>query len=849
MKNFISIIKRPAVWGTIVSIAVMAIVAIAFFYPDNFDGRVLSQEDVRQGIANGEEARAYHDATGHTTRWTNSLFSGMPTFQISPSYPSDGMFRWVNSLFSLGLPGCSGLIMMMMLGMYIMLMTLGLRWYLSLIGALAWGLSSYFIIIIGAGHLWKFYTLTYVPPTIGGVMLAYRGRILAGSALGAFGLMMQISWNHIQMTYYFMFVVLILAISYGVKSWREKTLKVWGKATGALILAAALGVGANLPNLYFTSRYAPVSIRGGHSELAADDAKQTSSGLDKDYITQYSYGLSETFTLAIPNVKGGASVLPADGHLKYASLADLPDASEAMSRGDLNSLERDLMQGYSQYFGEPQSTNGPVYVGVIICALFLFGCFVVRGPAKWALLAATLLSIALAWGRNLMPLTDLFIDIVPGYNKFRTPESILVIAQFAMPVLGILALRTLFTEPSRHWLRPAFCASFGLVGIICVAGWLMPSIFGTTEYAGDMQMIQKNMFLAIQAGHPAEQVQELFSSGYVNIAPVAEDLRHGLVASDSFRSLIYLLLAGGAVWIIMNRPARKWYALGALGILIVVDLYGVDKRYLNHESFNTPVNQTIVADAADRYILADTAMNYRVMPMGQDITRPDRSFFHKSVGGYHAAKLSRYNDILEHYLFADAVSTDGHVSPVSDMLNVKYLIYGPQQVVANPDALGNAWLVESVSFVDTPDEEFEAVGVINPASEAVADRKFEPLLAGKATLVFPGDTIYETSYAPDLLTYNVRTANGGVAVFSEVYFPWGWEATIDGKPVEIGRVNYILRAIPVEPGEHQIVMTFRPKAVGTTTTVAIISSLLIYLLIGAAIWKGVKCRNECVCKG
>lgn len=832
MKNFISIIKRPAVWGTIVSIAVMAIVAIAFFYPDNFDGRVLSQEDVRQGIANGEEARAYHDATGHTTRWTNSLFSGMPTFQISPSYPSDGMFCWVNSLFSLGLPGCSGLIMMMMLGMYIMLMTLGLRWYLSLIGALAWGLSSYFIIIIGAGHLWKFYTLTYVPPTIGGVMLAYRGRILAGSALGAFGLMMQISWNHIQMTYYFMFVVLILAISYGVKSYFDKTLKVWGKATGALILAAALGVGANLPNLYFTSRYAPESIRGGHSELAADDAKQTSSGLDKDYITQYSYGRSETFTLAIPNVKGGASVLPADGHLKYASLADLPDAAEAMNRGGLTPDERYLMQYYSQYFGEPESTNGPVYVGVIICALFLMGCVIVRGPLKWALVGATILSILLAWGRNFMPLTDLFINIVPGYNKFRTPESILVIAQFAMPVLGILALRELLLNSANKTIRNAFYWTFGFTALLCFIGWIFPSFYGSTEYAGGYEPM----------------IKEQYPDVYGNIAPVAANLRHGMVAADSLRSLIYVLLAGGAIFVGMKQ-GKKYLTIAALGLLVLADLYGVDKRYLNHESFNTPVNQTIVADAADRYILADTAMNYRVMPMGQDITRPDRSFFHKSVGGYHAAKLSRYNDILERYLFADAVSTDGHVSPVSDMLNVKYLIYGPQQVVANPDALGNAWLVESVSFVDTPDEEFEAVGVINPASEAVADRKFEPLLAGKATLVFPGDTIYETSYAPDLLTYNVRTANGGVAVFSEVYFPWGWEATIDGKPVEIGRVNYILRAIPVEPGEHQIVMTFRPKAVGTTTTVAIISSLLIYLLIGAAIWKGVKCRNECVCKG
>ncbi len=842
--DFKSIIKRPPVWGTLVSIAVMAIVAIAFFYPDNFDGNVLSQEDVRQGIANGEEARAFQEATGETTRWTNSLFSGMPTFQISPSYPSDGLFKWINGVYSLGLPGCSGLVMMMMLGMYIMLMALGTRWYLSLIGALAWGFSSYYIIIIGAGHLWKFYTLTYVPPTIGGVMLAYRGRILAGSVLGAFGLMMQISWNHIQMTYYFMFVVALIALCYLIAALRKKTLKDWGKATGALLIAAALGVGANAPNLYFTSRYAPESIRGGHSELASEDASSTSKGLDKDYITQYSYGKMETLTLAIPNVKGGASALPAGGHLQFASLADLPGASDAMTKAGLNSIERQLMGVYSQYFGEPESTNGPVYVGVIICALFLLGCFIVKGPLKWALLFATILSIALAWGRNFMPLTDFFINIVPGYNKFRTPESILVIAQFAMPVLGVLALRELLTKPVTRNVKRAFYGSFGFVGAICLIGWIAPGFYGSTEYDGDLMMLNNQMMGAIQAGQPAGQIQQLFTQAYIDIQPAADSLRRGMVASDSLRSLLYLILGGGALWMALRSPKIKWYALGALGLLVVADLCGVDKRYLNHESFNRPVRQTITADAADRAILVDTAMNYRVMPMGQQLLQPDRSYFHKSVGGYHAAKLARYNDILEGYLWSAAMSPDGSTTPVVDMLNVKYLIYSPTQVVLNTNALGNAWLVENVEFTETPDDEFAALGAIDPAVEAVADSRFASLLGGKASAKSPGDTIYETSYAPNRLTYNARTANGGIAVFSEVYFPWGWEATVDGDPVEIGRVNYILRALPLEPGEHEIVMTFAPRAVKTTCALATVSTLLIYILAGVAVTMAVRRRKE-----
>ena len=837
-----TILSRPDVRGSIISIAVMALIAVVFFYPDNFDGNVLSQEDVRQGLANGEEARAFQEATGETTRWSNSLFSGMPTFQISPSYPSDGLFKWVNGVYSLGLPGCSGLVMMMMLGMYIMLMSLGMRWYYSLLGAVAWGFSSYYIIIIGAGHLWKFYTLTYVPPTLGGVMLAYRGRLLPGAALGAFGLMMQISWNHIQMTYYFMFVAAILAMSYLIFAIRDKKTVQWAKATGALLAAAALGVAANTPNLYFTSRYAPESIRGGHSELSKPDAP-ASNGLDKDYITQYSYGKMETLTLLIPNVKGGASALPRNGHLEFASLLDLPDAPEAMREGNLNQLEQQLLGGYSQYFGEPESTNGPVYVGVILCALFLLGCLTVKGPLKWALLFATLLSVALAWGRNFMPLTDFFINIVPAYNKFRTPESILVIAQFAMPVLGILGLRQLFADRGSRRNLKALYVSFGLVAILCLIGWLNPGFYQGSPYEGDAEMIQNQMLGAIRMGYPAEQVEQMFAPAYTHIAPVAARLRHGLVAADSLRSLIFVLLAGGAlVWGV--RKGRTAWAVGAVGLLVLVDLYGVDKRYLNHESFNRPVKQVITADAADRAILADTAMNYRVMPMGQDIVRPDRSYFHKSVGGYHAAKLARYNDLLEGYLYPAAMSPDGATTPVVDMLNVKYQIYCPDKVYVNPGALGNAWLVENVEFADTPDEEFAALQSINPAAEAVADSRFRPLLGGKAAAKAPGDTVYETSYAPNRLTYNIKTTNGGVAVFSEVYFPWGWEATVDGNPVEIGRVNYILRAIAVGPGEHQIVMTFKPRAVTTACIVAGVAAVLIYLLVIAAIVRAVKRRRE-----
>lgn len=833
------VIKRPGVWGTIVSIAVMAAVAVAFFYPDNFEGNVLSQDDVIQGISNGQEARAFHEATGETTRWTNSLFSGMPTFQISPSYPSDGLFKWVNKVYSLSLPGCSGYVMMMMAGMYIMLMMLGMRWYVSLLGAIAWGFSSYYIIIIGAGHLWKFYTLTYVPPTIGGIILAYRGRLLAGGAWAAAGLMMQLSWNHVQMTYYFFFVAAILAVCYLVEAFRTKALARWGKASGVLAVSFLLGAAANLPNLYMTSRYAPESIRGGHSELTLGGSEGASTGgLDKDYITQYSYGRSETFTLLIPNVKGGASALPKGGRLQAASLDQLDGAPAAIHDAKLDGMEQ-FLGLHSQYFGEPESTNGPVYVGVIICALFLLGCIIVRGPLKWAMLAATLLSIGLAWGRNFMPLTDLFINLVPGYNKFRTPESILVIAQFAMPVLGILALRELLSGQLDR--RRALGISFGTVALFCLIGWLFPGFYGSTDYAGDAANYQRYMSSYINAGYDPDQVQEAFGRAYTALTPVVEKLRHSLVSADSLRSLLFIV-AGAAVLYWGLTRKRRGVTVGLLAVLVLADLYGVDKRYINAESFNRPVEQVITPDRADLAILADTAMNYRVMPMDYDFMRPNRSYFHKSVGGYHAAKLSRYNDLINYYLTPAAFGQTSEGSQnVVNMLNTKYLIESPDSVTLNPDALGNAWLLSEIVYVDTPDDEFLALQAIDPATEAVADKRFSATL-GTAVEPARGDTVYETSYAPNRLTYRVNTARGGIVAFSEIYFPWGWEATIDGEPAELGRIDYVLRALRVPAGSHEIVMTFRPRAVQATCTIAVIAVILIYLTCAVALFRALRSR-------
>lgn len=834
-------LKRPQVWGFFVSLAVIALLSIAFFHPDASEGNQLRQHDMQQGAAIGQEVKAFLDENpgADEPRWTNSLFSGMPTFQISPSYPSDSLFSWITTLYGAGLPSPSNLLFMMMTGMLIMLLAMKVRWYYALIGAVAWGFSSYFIIIIGAGHIWKFVTLAYIPPTIGGVVMAYRGRWLVGSALAALFAMMQIQSNHVQMTYYFLFVILAVIACYAVDAVRRKKYSRFAKATGALAVAAVLAVAANLPSLYNTWKYSKESMRGGHTELTVAGAEeQKTGGLDRDYITQYSYGRSESFSLLIPNIKGGASARPEMGRMVPTSVMEVDGAEEKASR--LNQAEMQYVSDYvGQYFGEPEGTNGPVYVGAVIFVLFLLGCVIVRGPLKWALLTMTLLSVFLALGRNMQWLTDLFIDYVPMYSKFRTVESILVIAEFTMPVLAILALQKLLTTPKAfdRYFRP-ICVCFGVTALLCLAGWLFPSIYGPAISESDIQISDMIGQQLRMAGYPPEATS-VFSINNPAIASFVAEVRYGMVAADSLRSLLFVVLTFGILWLCLKEKCKAWQGAVLIGLLVAADLYSVDKRYLNHGSFCTPelsATDPFPLNDNDRQILADTAMNYRVM----DIPRfyaAEPSFHHKMIGGYHAAKLTRYQDLIDRHL--SAFTRGGEVSQadfnVLNMLNAKYFITADNSLMVNPDALGNAWFVDTVEIVDGADAEMDALDRIDPAVTAVADRRFSSVIEKAAAPAAPGDTIFETSYTPSSLTYSATTANGGLAVFSEVYFPWGWEATIDGKPTEIARVNYLLRAIAIPAGHHKIEMRFDPTSVSTTVGIARASVMIIYALLAVAL--------------
>ncbi len=812
-------LKSKNIIHTLIAIAIMAVISFAYFYPDAIMGNVLQQHDVTQGIANGQEAKAYAESTGEVTRWTNSLFSGMPTFQISPSYESTKLVSWLGDVFGLGFPSPVNLIFMMMLGFYILMLSFKARWYVALFGSIAYAFSSYFFILIGAGHIWKFITLIYIPPTIAGIVWCYKGRYLLGGTVAALFATMQIASNHIQMTYYSLFLIAALAIGFLISAIKDKKAMQWCKATGVLVVAAILAVAANAPNLYGTYKYSQETMRGGHSELvsASTDGKPQSKGLDKDYITAWSYGIDETATLIVPNVKGGATIRPEKGQNKLMSVAETKKAQNLLNSGMISGEEYQYLAQFPQYFGDQPMTNGPVYVGVVVFALFLIGCIVIKGGLKWALIAATLLSVFLSWGHNMMWFTDLMIDHFPFYNKFRTVSSALVVAELTIPLLAALALNKILAEKdffSKH--KKAILGSFIFTATACLLIYIAPSMFGGFSIQEKEQYINTGV---------AQQLPGLFNA--------VEAVRLDMVKADALRSLIFVILGLGALLLFFTRKINAVVCGLSVAIIILVDMFSVNKRYISTSSFTAPIPQNawIAARPVDTKILQDTAMNYRVFDY-QNFGDAAPSFYHKMIGGYHAAKLTRYQDLIDRQI------GKGN-SEVLNMLNTKYMIVDDNTAHLNPEALGNAWWVGKIDYVNTPNEEMEYLTNFKADSTAVADSKFKTILGEDIAPIEAGDTIYETTYAPNELNYHAVSKNGGVAVFSEIYFPWGWKATIDGEPAEIARVNYVLRALKVPAGSHSINFKFEPDAIITADRIAYTAISIIYLVIAAGIVFGI----------
>ena len=813
-------------------IAILAFIVISFiyFFPAITEDRILFQHDTVAGAGAGQEAKEYYERTGERTRWTNALFGGMPTYQMSPSYDSTEPLTFVQKVYHLFLPNYVWLTFIMMLGFYILLRAFGIPAWLAGLGGIIWGFSSYFFILIAAGHIWKFITLAYIPPTIAGIVLAYRKKYLLGGIITALFMAMQILSNHVQMTYYFLFVILFMVGAFFEDAWRKKELPQFFKATGVLIVAGLIGVSINLSNLYHTYEYSKETMRG-KSELKYEGAaaKQTSSGLNRDYITQWSYGIGETFSLLVPNVKGGASV-------------PLSRSEKAMEKA--NPMYSSLYSQLTQYFGDQPMTSGPVYVGAFVLMLFILGCFIVKGPMKWALLGATIFSILLSWGKNFMGLTDFFIDYIPMYNKFRAVSSILVIAEFTIPLLAILTLKEILTKPEllKEKLKYIYI-SFGLTGGLALLFAIAPRLFFPTYIPG-------NEMAALQNALPADQLSPIIAN--------LEEMRVHLFTSDAWRSF-FIVTIGTLLLLAYNaKKLKATWTVAAIALLCLGDMWSVNKRYLYDEQFIPKSEQTATfrKTQTDELILQDPSLDYRVLNFaGNTFEENNTSYWHKSVGGYHAAKLRRYQEMIDHHIakemqaaYQEVATAGGQMDsvnaakfPVLNMLNTKYFIFpagqqGQTVPIENPYTFGNAWFIDKIQYVNNANEEIDAIGQVDLQQTAIVDSKFKEALKGvnegyKDSL----STIRLTSYEPTQLVYETSSPQDGIVVFSEIYYP-GWTATIDGKPADIARADYILRAMNVPAGKHTIEMRFDPQSLHITEGIAYGAMALLLVGVIILIW-------------
>ena len=823
----------------LIAILAFVLLSFAYFFPADIENRILFQHDTAAGAGAGQEVKEYYEQTGERSRWTNSLFGGMPMYQIAPSYDSTKSLQWVQKAYQLFLPDYVCLTFMLMLGFYILLRVFGIPVWLAGLGGIMWAFSSYFFILISGGHIWKFITLAYVPPTIAGIVLAYRGKLLWGGILTALFVALQITSNHVQMSYYFFFVILFFVGAYFEKAWRTKTLPQFFKASAVLIVAALVGIAANVSNLYHTYAYSKETMRG-KSELVqtGDAAKQTSSGLDRDYITQWSYGIDETLTLLVPNFKGGAS-------------AALSQSETAMSKA--NPMYSSLYGSLTQYFGTQPMTSGPVYVGAFVLFLFVLGCFIVKGPLKWALIGATFFSIVLSWGKNFMPLTDFFIDYVPLYNKFRAVSSILVIAEFTIPLLAIFALKRLLEEPEilKQEKKPLGISLLLTAGIALLLAVAPGSIGSGYVPAQEAQMLQNAVN---QQMIPANELSGILAN--------LGEIRAELVSSDALRSFIIIGIGCSLLWLYASGKLRSSLTIAGITILCLADMWGVNKRYLNDAQFvpHSIRTETFTKTNTDELILQDTSLDYRVLNFATSTFDDNNtSYWHKSVGGYHPAKLRRYQEMIEHHISPEmqaaykAIATaggemdsvDANKFRVLNMLNTKYFIFpaGQQRQtvpILNPHAYGNAWFVNKVQYVNNANEEIDALDSIIPTETAVVDARFKDVLKG-ATESYKDSlsSICLTSYAPNRLTYETNNAQDGIAVFSEIYYPDGWHVTIDGQPAELARADYILRTMYVPAGQHTIEMRFDPTSLHVTEGIAYgaLALLVIGIIVAVLIAK------------
>ncbi len=804
----------------LVAFAVFLGITVVYFSPV-FEGKSLKQHDIAMFKGMSKEIVDFRAKTGEEPLWTNSMFGGMPAWQISVKYAGN-LTRYVDKALQLGLPSPTGYVFLYFLGFFVLLLVMGVDVWLSIVGAVAFALSSYFFIILGAGHTSKAHAIGYMAPVMAGIIWTFRGKYLKGAALTALALSLEIKAGHLQITYYLLILILVYGIYVLIENIRNKQMAHFFKATGILLVIAALAIAANITSLWGTWEYGKYTMRGKPELTKEKEIK--SGGLDRDYITAWSYGIGETWSLMIPDVKGGAS-----GYLD--------DHDAAMQKAE--PVYKKYIARQNAYWGDQPGTSGPVYVGAILVFLFVLGMFVLDDHLKWALLAATILAILLSWGKNFMGFTNFFIDYVPAYNKFRAVSMILVIVELTIPLLAILTLDKLIKQPDLLLRRKkAFYTALGLTAGISLLFYLFPTAF--FSFFSQMEVQQFGMMK--KSNDPA-QIAAFMNS--------LENVRIAIFRQDAMRSFFFIFLAAILIFLFAARKINKTWLLLGLGLLILVDMSGVDHRYLNEKNYEYSriAKQPFQETMADRFIFRDKQPDFRVLDLTKNVFNDaSTSYFHFSIGGYHGAKLQRYQDLIEAYLapeIADLrkilseksspeeVENGLKAQKVLNMLNTKYYIYNPKaQPILNPFAFGNAWMVNDLKWVNNADEEIAALADEDLQSVAVVDKRFAgQIKPGK----FPLDAsakVSMISYAPNHLVYDFDAKVRQLVVFSEIYYPKGWEAFVDGKSMPYFRANYVLRAMVVPAGKHRIEFKFEPRAWRVGETISLITSglLLIFVL-------------------
>ncbi|MFC2089957.1 YfhO family protein [Bacteroidota bacterium] len=813
----------------IVAVLFFIVLSFAYFSP-LLEGKRMNQHDLKTFKGGAKEIADYREETGEEALWTNRMFVGMPAYLISTKYHGN-LLQHVNRILQIG-PRPASQLILLMLGGFILFLALRINPWLSILGAIAFAFSSYNFIIILAGHNTKVIAIAYVAPVLAGIFMTFRGRRLLGASLTGIFLSLQILANHPQITYYTLFIILFFGLSELYFSIKEKQLKELFISAGVLVAVVALAVLSNYSRLATTMEYSDYSMRS-ETELSQDEGDQT-GGLTLSYATGWSYGIDETMTLMIPGFKGGSS--------SY-QLNDNSQTFEALSQLDRNFAKR-FIESVPMYWGNQSSTAGPVYLGVVIVFLFVLGMFILDGRFKWWILAVSVLGIMLSWGKNFMGLTEFFMHNIPGYNKFRTVSMTLVIPQITFPILAILALnKILFGNMEKAKILYGLKWAAGIVGGLSLLFLVIPSLAGDFSSPMDIRTVD-----ALSGGNP--QARTALSD---SLLPAFEADRMAMLRKDAFRSLLFVLLSGGLIYLykIREQKLNLNLVLGLFALLIIVDMWPVNKRFLNDSKFESKSKAEVpyTATPADQAILQSPGKNERVLNLTVSTFQDGQtSYFHQSIGGYHGAKMRRYQDLIntrmidEMQLLIGALqqqnmnALDSTISRLNllNMLNTRHIILNPNTApLENMYAMGNAWFVNELRYVENADQELADVTTIDLKQTAIADIKYSDAISSLKYKEGLADRINLVDYKPNKLTYESSSNAERLAVFSEIYYEKGWEATIDGELADHIRVDYLLRGLLVPEGEHTIVFEFKPRSYYMGEKVSYAgSALLILFLMG-----------------